>query len=138
MIDKEASARLRQEVQRLYLERTGRTTFSVLALSEWSGVNREPLRRYLQNGTFPDPDVLAKLATALGVPTAHLWMRWLNLPAHESGFGLIAREIRELRVALTQPAQADDDAGLSSDLHDEAGGTAPKRRASDHRNEAEG
>lgn len=79
MIDKDASARLLREVQRLYQERTGRPTFSVLALSEWSGVNRQPLRNYLINGKFPDPDVLAALATALQVPPAHLWVKWLDL-----------------------------------------------------------
>jgi transcriptional regulator with XRE-family HTH domain len=79
LIDKDASARLLREVQRLYLERTGRPTFSVLALSEWSGVNRQPLRNYLQNGVFPDPDVLSNLATALGVPVAQLWVKWLDL-----------------------------------------------------------
>lgn len=83
LIDKDASTRLRKEVQRLYLERTDRATFSVLALSEWSGVNRAPLRNYLVNGVFPDPDVLAKLADKLGVPVAHLWVRWLDLGASD-------------------------------------------------------
>jgi hypothetical protein len=42
-------------------------------------VNRQPLRNYLINGVFPDPDVLSSLATALQVPAAHLWVKWLDL-----------------------------------------------------------
>jgi len=36
LIDAAASARLLREVQRLYLERTGRAKFSVLGLADWS------------------------------------------------------------------------------------------------------
>lgn len=83
MIDTEASGRLLAEVQRLYLARTGRTKFSVLALSEWSGVTREPLRQYLQFGKFPDPDVLSQLATALGVSVNQLWSAWFRLETRD-------------------------------------------------------
>ena len=51
----------------------------MLALAEWSGVNRAPLRNYLLHGMFPDPDVLARLADKLEVPAAHLWAKWLDL-----------------------------------------------------------
>ena len=128
MIDKDASARLLQEVQRLYLERTGRSTFSVLALSEWSGVNRQPLRNYLINGVFPDPDVLANLATALHVPAAHLWVRWLDLGMTRPALDRIADALErayppeqsegEARGAAAERALRDDaDSGSHATPH---------------------
>jgi transcriptional regulator with XRE-family HTH domain len=80
--DTAASARLLRELDRLYQQKTGeRLTKS--ALSRSTGISRTTLDGYIEAGVWPSPENMQRLASAVDVPHAQLWARWLGLGMSE-------------------------------------------------------
>ena len=78
MHDEAAADRLRAEVERRYREHTGER-FTKSGLSERASIGRPTLDNWLERGVMPPPEGMARLAEAVGVPAAQLWIRWLDL-----------------------------------------------------------
>lgn len=78
MHDEAAAARLRREVQRLYETHRGEP-FTKLGLSKVTGISRPTLDNYLEHGLMPPVEAMERLGSAVGVPSAHLWVKWLDL-----------------------------------------------------------
>lgn len=78
MHDKAAADRLRGEVQRLYEAHT-KERFTKTGLAARARIARPTLDNWLVVGTLPPIDGMARLASAVGVPVARLWGKWLGL-----------------------------------------------------------
>jgi lambda repressor-like predicted transcriptional regulator len=103
--DPAAAGRLWTEVQRAFAK-PGLVT-SKNGLHVATGIARPTLDNWLVKGIQPTPEGMAKMAEALGVDPAMLWLRWLDLPPPRDELGRIAEEIAALRQVLARPIEAE-------------------------------
>jgi hypothetical protein len=101
--DTEAARRLRDEVARLYQDKTG-DRFTKLGLHELTGIGRATLDNWMETGVMPPAEGMAKLADRLGTEPRRLWAVWHGL-APEPALDRIATELGLLRRALSPQAE---------------------------------
>ena len=128
--DREASARLWAEIQSELARRGERPSKS--ALSAATSIARPTLDNWLVHGVQPPVDGMRRIAQALGLDPARLWLRWLDIPLPDAALERIATALEHIAFAdppSSPEAEALEVSRRAAELARDAIPTSPRRAA---------